>query len=195
MALKTSIDTLKEAIGQSLQNVPAVVESAQRALTEVSTQAGDVDTAVSDVGTLKTRMTTAEGKIETLEGYTVYSETEHIVGKWIDGNDVFEKVINFGTLPNTTSKEVDHNITNLGYVVDYTAIADNGTNKIKIPYATTTFSVSARIIINNYKVTIQTSSDFTSYTECKVIIRYTKSTEPSRQPDDEDVKPDEPIEK
>ena len=47
MALKTSIDTLKEAIGQSLQNVPAVVESAQRALTDVSTQAGGVDTDIS----------------------------------------------------------------------------------------------------------------------------------------------------
>ena len=92
MALKTSIQNVCKRLGYSVQELPNIIKVLQEGFADVATEAGDVDTAVSDVGTLKTRMTTAEGKIETLEDYTEYSTTEHVVGKWIDGRDVYEKV-------------------------------------------------------------------------------------------------------
>ena len=55
----------------------------------------------------------------------VYSTTEHVVGKWIDGSDVYEKVIDVGTLPSATSKSVPHNIDNLDNMISLLGAAKN----------------------------------------------------------------------
>ena len=49
----------------------------------------------------------------------VYSEDEREIGVWTDGRPLYQKTINFGALPNNSSKVVNHNISNL----DITAIA------------------------------------------------------------------------
>ena len=197
MALKTSIQNVCKRLGYSVQELPNIIKVLQEGFADVATEAGDVDTAVSDVGTLKTRMTTAEGKIETLEDYTEYSTTEHIVGKWIDGSDVYEKVVDTGSIPDTTSKTVPHNISDIDKIINYVIIAKSNETTISLPYVTSSGSPAITSYLSNTAITITSLGNLSNYSESHAIIRYTKNTEPSRLPDDndEDVKPDEPIEK
>lgn len=64
-----------------------------------------------------------------------YSTEEHIIGTWIDGSTLYEKTIDFGALPNNTTKNVAHNISNIKRIVKVEAIASmlNG-NSYPIPY-------------------------------------------------------------
>ena len=202
MALKTSIQNVCKRLGYSVQELPNIIKVLQEGFADVATEAGDVDTAVSDVGTLKTRMTTAEGKIETLEQGDVYSTTEHVVGKWIDESDIYEKTIETGALPNATIKNIEHNIENIGYIISIDGTATNGT--IHLTLNTPVPGGGGSILpISTYatatEIRINTQSDYSAYTTSYVTMRYTKSAEPSRQPDEPtDHLPeylDEPVEK
>lgn len=63
-----------------------------------------------------------------------YSTTEQNTGfKWIDGSAIYKKTINFGALPNATSKTVAHNISNLSYVVDYCSITTSSNDGVFRP--------------------------------------------------------------
>lgn len=78
MALKDSFINLNKALRTTLQNVPAVVDTLIRGFDEIGDAA---------------------------EEQTTYSTTEHVVGKWIDGSVVYEKVINFTNAISVTTGE------------------------------------------------------------------------------------------
>ena len=42
-----------------------------------------------------------------------YSTEEQVVGTWIDGRLLYQKTINLGSLPNSTTKTINHNISNI----------------------------------------------------------------------------------
>lgn len=44
-------------------------------------------------------------------GYNVYSTSETVIGKWIDGKPIYAKVINCGAGPNNTAKSVSTGLT------------------------------------------------------------------------------------
>ena len=50
---------------------------------------------------------------------TDYSTTEKIVGTWIDGSYIYKKTINCGALPNNTTKNVAHGISNLEILIKW----------------------------------------------------------------------------
>lgn len=78
MAIKDSIVNLKKGLRTTLTNVPALIDTLVRGL---------------------------EGVAEAAEEEITYSTDERVVGKWIDGSDVYEKVIEFGALPNATDRK------------------------------------------------------------------------------------------
>ncbi len=92
---------------------------------------------------------------------------------------VFRKVINFGTLPNTTTKSVAHQIPiNGGYsFTRIYATASDQTNKsyIPIPYASPTLANSIEINVDATNVNITTGSNRTAYTICYVVVEYIKN--------------------
>ena len=64
---------------------------------------------------LAARVSALEAEVTTLE---TMSTTERVVGKWIDGRDIFEKVLDLGDLPTSTtapdnSKEVSHGVSDV----------------------------------------------------------------------------------
>lgn len=66
----------------------------------------------------------------------IYSTTEINTGrKWIDGKSIYRKVINFGALPDTTTKNVAHGIVTLDTVIPGFPMAtmDNGTIQMPLP--------------------------------------------------------------
>lgn len=92
---------------------------------------------------------------------------------------VFRKVINFGTLPNSGSKSVAHDITvTSGYsLTRLSGAATNSTQTsfISIPFASTSSSENIKLEMTNTNMVITTGSDRTSYTTCYVIAEYIKS--------------------
>jgi len=171
MALKDSFINLNKALRTTLQNVPAVVDTLIRGFDEIGDAAE------------------AEG---------TYSTTERVVGKWIDGSDIYEKTVNTGALPNASTKEVAHGITDLGMVISIQGIAlVTAANRfapmpVINPGET---DLIAYFYIEGNNIIIKSDSNFTGYDNSYVTIKYTKASA-SRSPEENNTKnviDDEPV--
>lgn len=107
-----------------------------------------------------------------------YSTDEKAVGTWIDGKPIYQKTINFGTLPNADTKLVDMNISNIDRIISYSGLAVSSTGIMTIPnvsiennlqYAVNLWFTSTQIRI----ITAFDRSNFTAY----ITIQYTKTTD------------------
>ena len=107
------------------------------------------------------------------ENEEIYSTNEIKIGKWIDGKDLYRKVVDFGALPNATTKGVAHNISNLGTVTNCYGYASISNTKLSINWYNGTNYITT--FVTNTVVNIQTSNDRSSYT-AYVIIEYTKTS-------------------
>lgn len=110
-------------------------------------------------------------------GVIDYSTSEQDTGiKWIDGKVIYQKTINFGNLPNATTKTVNHEISNIENVIDIKALAYYSGQvygeMMPLVYAGHTF----RIIVRSTYIEIQCPSDNWSSYGCYVTIYYTKTT-------------------
>lgn len=109
-----------------------------------------------------------------------YSTSEVNTGKkWIDGKPIYRKVVDCGALPNADFKYVNHNISNLGVIINvfvnsYTA-SGNGT---MLPYVNPV-SISGQISFTYSKTQIElrTATDYSSYVNTYAILEYTKTTD------------------
>lgn len=120
--------------------------------------------------------------VATAEAYTdaknSYSTTEQLTGgKWIDGKPIYRKVVDCGSLPNATIKNVAHNISNFGQLVKVYGIWYDGTWYNPLPFVGIS-SVGANIIlnVNATYISIQTGTNRSSSTGV-VTIEYTKTTD------------------
>lgn len=104
----------------------------------------------------------------------VYSITEHIVGKWIDGSDLYEKTIDCGALPNATSKNVTHNITNLKMVTEIKGVGNHSTNGNSIPLPYYVSSNGVQIYTNSTHIKVATTTDYSGY-NAYITLRYIKN--------------------
>lgn len=107
-----------------------------------------------------------------------YSTSEVNTGaKWIDGSAIYKKTINIGTLPNSTTKNTAHNISNLGQVLRVEGFTTNGTNTYELPRVMIGgVQYQAQIQVNSTNIQIDTGSDLSSYTTTYVTLYYTKSS-------------------
>lgn len=109
-----------------------------------------------------------------------YSTTEVLTGAtWIDGKPIYRKVIDFGALPNATTKYVttglDFTVCN---VVRFEGFAKNtrssdGTSVIQISYGTDVLPS----VMKDGTIGIYTTRDWTNFSQCYVTIEYTKTTD------------------
>lgn len=90
-------------------------------------------------------------------GVIIYSLEEHIVGKWIDGKDLYAITKVFDTVTTGTIEiNINHGISNIDTCVDFTAIfnnPDNGAmqkNRIQPTSMTSSAYVNALIGLNVY---------------------------------------------
>lgn len=107
-----------------------------------------------------------------------YSTSEVNTGvKWIDGKDVYRKVIDLGALPNNTYKDVSSGLSNVTIISMQTIAVSNNGNAIPIPYASTASNniVEFFYVGENNAVRVRTGTDrSTQHGYC--ILEYTKST-------------------
>lgn len=89
---------------------------------------------------------------------------------------VIRKVINFGALPNTTSKSVPHGIpinSQFTFTRIYGTASDTtGNTYIPIPYASPTLANNIELSVGARDVVITTGSSRTSFTFCYVVLEY-----------------------
>ena len=134
---------------------------------------------VADVVNAYSTSTTNTYSASYVNELNTYSATEHRIGTWL-GKPIYRKTINFGALPNATSKSVAHNISNIDFVTSYIATAKNTTYNyyLNIPATSPVNNIySASCYIDNSNIYIQTGDDKTGYTICYVTIEYTKTTD------------------
>ena len=106
----------------------------------------------------------------------VYSTDEHIVGKWIDGSVLYEKTVDFGTLPNATSKAVPHNISNLGKIVKIEGVTNyNDTIFYPLPYVTNSLANQIQVNVNRTSISINTGADYSEWNGY-ITLCYTKTS-------------------
>lgn len=112
-------------------------------------------------------------------GFVNYSEDEQIVGRWIDGKPIYQKTINIGILPNSSSKLIEANyIDSLIFasgIAYNTATIDSDTpGRRQRPIPLPTFDSNAiRIDYQENSIRIVTYARWDNYTSV-LTIRYTK---------------------
>jgi len=109
---------------------------------------------------------------------TDYSTEEKIVGTWIDGKPIYQKTIDCGGLPNNSTKEIAHGISNLDFIVHSFGITKRTSDGLceQIPSPNTNDSFASELSITPSVIYITTHSDRTSFTKSYVTIQYTKTT-------------------
>ena len=109
-----------------------------------------------------------------------YSTSEQDTGfTWVDGKHIYKKTINFGSLPNSTYKYVDHDISNLDKVIDIRSVAtnSNAVNFLPLPlvYESGSAAYNTTIEVNDRSIKIASDRDRSSYT-AYVTLYYTKTS-------------------
>ena len=106
-----------------------------------------------------------------------YSTTEHEIGKWIDGSTLYEKTIDCGSLPNTTTKDVNHSISNLGYVVEMIGSGKNPNSGIQIPIPYVYGNTKClQLYVDSTIIRLVSTENLSVYTESYVTLKYTKTS-------------------
>ena len=150
MAIKDSIVNLKKGLRTTLTNVPALIDTLIRGL---------------------------DGVEEEIEKGEVYNTDEHVVGTWIDGSEIYEKVYRLTedlTLARTTWTTTTIDISTINEIIDSKAF--KGVNNWG--FVATNMS-NGKLQLLNIR-----GSDITINT---IILRYTKISA-SRSPEENDTK-------
>lgn len=98
---------------------------------------------------------------------------------WVDGSTIYKKTINFGALPNATTKNVNNGITNLSRIINYEAYAHRSSTPTTIPLPfidTTNLSRGVNITFGASTIAVTTSVDRSDFDECYITLYYTKSS-------------------
>ena len=105
----------------------------------------------------------------------IYSTSEQVVGTWVDGSTLYKKTIDFGTLPNATSKKVAHNISDLRSIIKIETVATTGENFFPLPFLGTETNLNITFYANKTNILISAPIDRSSYS-AYVTLYYVKST-------------------
>ena len=105
-----------------------------------------------------------------------FSTSEKVIGCWTNGKPLYQKVVNFGTLPNAATKSVAHNISNLDYVANVWGMAVDGTNRSPLPYVARDSSILVSLNVTTTNIDVGSNINASSYTGY-VVIQYTKTSD------------------
>ena len=140
----------------------------------VGKQDADDKMDASDMAEVLTPLPSARGN------WIEYSTTEQRVGTWISGKPVYQKTVDCGALPNNTTKNVAHNISNLDFVVDMSGIATNTTthSSRKLDMISTSSAANCvACIISRTNISLSTGGNVSAYNQTYVTVQYTKTTD------------------
>ena len=109
----------------------------------------------------------------------IYSTEEREIGVWKDGRPLYQKTVDFGALPNNTTKTVSYNISDLDYFVKIQCVAHNQNGSRNIPFVDDA-NKSSDVLLDTIKssgvLRIIAHTDLSSLTG-DVTLQYVKSTD------------------
>lgn len=108
-----------------------------------------------------------------------YSLEEQRIGTWIDGKPLYQKTIDFGSLPNASQKSVAHNIENADSIWINDGYVFNATTNTYYPLFLPSTEKAASSWYCNVDRTIvrfNVGSDRTAFNAI-ITLRYTKTTD------------------
>lgn len=107
-----------------------------------------------------------------------YSTDEQIVGTWVDGSILYEKTVEFGALPNTATKTVSHEITNVDMIFATEAFMFNPTTGYSTYLNMTNDTISSQVqyVVNRNNIEIWAGLNRTGWMGY-VTVRYTKTSQ------------------
>lgn len=106
-----------------------------------------------------------------------YSTSEVDTGfTWIDGKPIYKKTVSIGALPNSSTKNVQHGITNLGTVIKIEGFTYNGTSYFNLPRVMLTVANQVQIQIKSSEIQLDTGTNLSTYTTSYLTLYYTKSS-------------------
>lgn len=117
--------------------------------------------------------------VETVTGQQFFPTFSSSTGASANYRGVLRKVIDFGALPNATTKNVAHGITfttSQSVTKLYAAATDPGTSWIPIPFASPTLNQNISLSMSSTNISITTGIDRTGYTRCFVIVEWISVT-------------------
>ena len=172
-AIRTAI-TADGASGTTAYYVVLAQVTVENGTTDIT--AGDI--AAGDVAKLTGNGVVTSNNIDfTTLAFGNYSETEQNTGfTWIDGSAIYKKTVDFGALPNASSKSVNHGIS-FNRVVKVESVCQYS-NGIVIPVPGTNNSYAeAQIALNltTTQITIDTGTQNRSDATAYVTVYYTKN--------------------
>ena len=149
--------------------IPETFPDANLILTEYIRQLVDA-VNLKDIGQYNT--------VETVNGQTFFTP-----GDANDARFVFRKVIDFGALPNATTKSVAHNInvsagtifTRVYAVATHPTNTDPNPKSLPIPFVDPNTSTNGiELYVTDTNAVIITAANYSAYTTCYVIVEYIK---------------------
>lgn len=152
----TNLNLMQDNIESAIEDVESVIPAIENSLDSDSTTNG---TSVHATKLLNT-----------------YSSNELKIGKWIDGRPIYRKVLT-KTCDGGTTINIAHNISNLNEVTNLRYFTFQNAGKYTdIPLnANNPFSIAR---ITSTKITGTIAQAYDSAWELKIIIEYTKYTDP-----------------
>lgn len=97
---------------------------------------------------------------------------------WIDGKPLYRKVISCGALPNSTSKLVNHNISDIDNSRMYGfAVRTSDRRTFPLPFPSADGVGHIQLDLTSTQIQITTNNDRSSFNTSYVILEYTKTTD------------------
>lgn len=109
-----------------------------------------------------------------------YSTTEQKTPfTWIDGKPIYKKTIDYGWLPNNTTKNVNHGISNFGRLVKAEAAANADGNWAMMPlvFQGDSSNYNVEFQVTSTYIHMSANTDRSSWRGCVVTLWYTKTTD------------------
>ena len=102
-------------------------------------------------------------------------DIEHRTGyMWLNDTPIYRKVVDFGALPNATTKTVPHNINDLHRVVAFQAVAFDDATGIYTDIPALGLANGVEAYVDGSNCRVASGGDATAYGECWFTIEYTK---------------------
>lgn len=132
----------------------------------------------------KTTDVAGSGKYTTYGGLSHhYSESEQVVGTWIDGKPLYEKTVSGTSITRGTTYNVAHSISNISEIVNSDVnchFSNNGAwRKLNFAYnnGSTDANWYAGYTVDNTNISFQVGNSFQPVDKWHATIRYTKTTD------------------
>ena len=168
--LSGTVASVQTTANNASQTASSALNTANTANGKSDANSAIIATNTQDISTLETKVSNA----------CDYSTTEKVVGTWIDNKPIYRKVINFGALPNATTKSVNHGIANLGVVINIGGFISNTTDvdfySIPLQYKGNDSNFNVECFVTTTQVRMAANTDRSHY-NAYVILDYTKSTD------------------